>query len=404
MRRFMLSGTVILSLLAVVLAFCSVVLAQDRLREMFPGSEIVWEKRFERGVASFSVAERSGNIAIVSTGEEEMELRYLDRAGKLKWKRSFKGKTYFSKPPEVSDNGEVICVYGWGRRELDLKTSVFDSTGELLFSVEKKHSFFYPSPDGNYFVREGEAGQTEEFQVYDRHGKPLWETPPDGFEGDTFACRFIGNDHLLVYSADHPAQEYTLRFVTFPELETVWSYALESGGLFTTFQHTNTAVAENRIAFFGDIESSHPLIYLFDMDGHLLWKRKDISWWPRAIALSDDGKRTVVVNANPRGIYIIDNESQQILVFHQLARSDPHFVFLNSSLFFPDPYRLMISGFARNKMMSYSCQFGKDWKVVREGYEDGLVRPHKAGKEKFLLRSKSGAIEKISIGKVEEVR
>ena|GEM_PF-2834936 len=404
MRRLISFGT--MGLLAILLAFCSVVLAQDKLKQMFPDSEVVWERKLEKGIASFAVAKASGDIAAISVGNGEMELRFLDKTGKLRWKRQFKGRAYFSKPPEVSDNGEVVCVYGWGRRKLNLRTWVFDKTGELLFSVEKKHTFFYPSPDGNYFVEEGEAGLTREFPIYDRHGKLVWEIPPEGFGGDIFACRFVGKDHLLVYSADYSAKESILRLVTFPELETVWSYALEYPIMvFTTFQHTNTAIAENRIAFFGDIQRPWPPIYLFDMSGNLLWKRNDIRW-PEAIALSDDGKFTVVVNANPRGIYIIDNESQQILVFHQLARSDPYFVFLNSSIFFSDPHKLIISGFARKKMISYFCRFDKYWKIVHESYEEGLVRPFvfKTRKERFLLRSKLGIIQGISIGKVKEAR
>ncbi|HID28965.1 MAG TPA: hypothetical protein EYP19_03055, partial [Desulfobacterales bacterium] len=131
MHRLTSFGTGILSVLAILLVFCSVVLAQDKLREMFPGSKVAWEKRPEKGVASFAVAKASGDIAIISIGKEGMELSYLDESGKLQWKRQFKGRTYFSKPPGISDNGEVVCVYGRGRWELDLKTSVFDNAGEL---------------------------------------------------------------------------------------------------------------------------------------------------------------------------------------------------------------------------------------------------------------------------------
>jgi len=63
MRRLISFGT--MGLLAILLAFCSVVLAQDKLKQMFPDSEVVWERKLEKGIASFAVAKASGDIAAI---------------------------------------------------------------------------------------------------------------------------------------------------------------------------------------------------------------------------------------------------------------------------------------------------------------------------------------------------
>jgi len=71
MRRLISFGT--MGLLAILLAFCSVVLAQDKLKQMFPDSEVAWEKRFDGKITNFQVAKESGHIVVSSVEETIME-------------------------------------------------------------------------------------------------------------------------------------------------------------------------------------------------------------------------------------------------------------------------------------------------------------------------------------------
>jgi hypothetical protein len=337
MRRFTLFGTVLLSLLATLLAFCSVVLAQDRLQEIFPGSEVSWEKRFDGKIRNFQVAKESGHVVVSSTESDGIYIYRLDKTGRQLWKKKLTSSKQGG--ATISGNGETILAsVGTGVAHWH-HYYVFDSDGNLLWNRRLKGQF-YLSPKGGYLAYQNTTGSDDGYtrlRVLDRFGNELWEKYPPLFQS----------------------------------LDIKWEYEIPTPIWVINFSIHSTSCRGNSIVFSArgwDSPKDPTYILSFKKDGTLAWKREDIEYadWVR---LTPDTKYVLVYEHT--AFYVLSNDTGETLLRHEM---EDGFDFLSFFSFIDR--QVILSGYARSpgKKISYICEIDKNWSVKGEEEETGIMR------------------------------
>jgi hypothetical protein len=374
MRRFTLFGTVLLSLLATLLAFCSVVLAQDRLQEIFPGSEVSWEKRFDGKIRNFQVAKESGHVVVSSTESDGIYIYRLDKTGRQLWKKKLTSSKQGG--ATISGNGETILAsVGTGVAHWH-HYYVFDSDGNLLWNRRLKGQF-YLSPKGGYLAYQNTTGSDDGYtrlRVLDRFGNELWEKYPPLFQKGRFLNRFITENEMLVLHTVRDTEDQAHRkllYVEIPSLDVKWEYEIPTPIWVINFSIHSTSCRGNSIVFSArgwDSPKDPTYILSFKKDGTLAWKREDIEYadWVR---LTPDTKYVLVYEHT--AFYVLSNDTGETLLRHEM---EDGFDFLSFFSFIDR--QVILSGYARSpgKKISYICEIDKNWSVKGEEEETGIMR------------------------------
>ena len=378
MRRLTSFGTVLLSVLAMLLVFCSVVLAQDRLQEMFPGSEVSWEKRFDGEIKGFEVAKESGHVVVSSVESDGTYIYLLDKTGRQLWKKKLTSLKRGASVA-VSDNGETILVgAGW-------KKYVYDSDGTLLCEKRADEGLgYYLSPEGNYLIPQIEDWGRA-FTIYRKDGSPLWESPPSGFDKGYFLTRFVTENEALVFNtifdSEWKISHHKLMMVKFPSLEVEWEYSINTPVWVTNFNQYSISCGSNFVIFTArgwDFDKDPTYILSFTRDGELVWKREDITFVD-IIKLTPDEKHVLVY---AKDFYILDNKTGETLLKHEMPDS---FAYLETFLLFDR--KIVLSGYYNRNILIYLVD--KNWNIVKEEKIKGRLRGLYSPKEgKVILVEK----------------
>jgi len=378
MRRLISFGT--MGLLAILLAFCSVVLAQDKLKQMFPDSEVAWEKRFDGKITNFQVAKESGHIVVSSVESDGTYIYLLDKTGRQLWKKKLTSLKHGG--VTVSDNGEtVLASVGTGVAHWN-HYYVFDSYGHLLWNKEMKGQL-YLSPQGGYLAYQNTSDSDDGYtrlRVLDRFGNELWKEYPPRFQKGRFLNRFVTEHEMLVLHTVRDTEDRAHRkllYVEIPSLEVKWEYEIPTPIWVINFNIHSTSCRGNSIVFSArGLNLQDPTYILsFKRDGRLVWKREDISRYVDRVVLTPDEKYVLVYEGRGN-LYVLDNRTGETLLKHKLPYA---FNFLDTFAFADGKIVLSGEAILRRpkrgfKNLTYICSVDKNWSVKREEEEPGVVR------------------------------
>ncbi|MCH7575342.1 MAG: hypothetical protein IIA59_09490 [Candidatus Marinimicrobia bacterium] len=262
---------------------------ESSLREALGNASITSFGEVQGTLVDMVLTGAGGDFISLSSDGDNFYLCHYDFNGTKKWLISHPlGRT--TRKVErlvVSEDGTAIVVQGGDQAIESYANWIFDGTGSLLFSDVDASGIYYPSPNGDHFVRDSDDldGQLE---IYQRDGSPIEFNLPDRFASGKVKERFVDDDHLLIYQERvvDSSRIAELILVDFPSLEIKWSHQFDhrmGGG---NFNLDYSAISPKYIC---TIMPGSGLTVFSRRSGERLWGYADIGWW-RDLAFDEEGE------------------------------------------------------------------------------------------------------------------
>jgi len=353
-------------------------------QKLFPNAELVWSREFEGKMLDFTVAKKSGHVVIGAVKDLKGWVYLFSPNGELLWvKESLKHseiKKCAGIKVSISDSAETVGILWWGDYETE-EEQVYDNSGEKLYSC--KHGMGGPgieiSPGGGYM---------EATRLMDKTGKEillreiLKDIPieklrykskrphiirkADGTYSQEYIQRYkkIHNFEFISESEIAVFLDSVVYFYSFPEGELKW----ESKKLELGISRKITPVGQHILL------SGGRKVYCFDKDGKLLWET-DLhrNLYYHTVSTSTDMKYIVIHIS--REILLIDSKTGEIKLSIPELKSQ-----VGVKKLFCLAEKVFLSGYtgsyvkdAYKGYWTYILHFDKNWNIIDESWEKGLV-------------------------------
>lgn len=314
------------------------VILEHGIGEALPEFEELWTLPVEGEVMDIEIP-RNKNVDhfyCVTEDAETFRLYRVTLKGELLWMREWKKEKpyYYVYGLKASHSGNLVAVHRVDGAEENVRSKVYDSSGNELFYKPYGDGFFYPSPSGRYLTYQNPNNYTP-LDVYMPTGEVVEIANKSFLKGEWHTHRFVADDKLLVYES-FEGRGY-LSLITVPSGEVLWTREFESPVWLIDFNERNATFNEDHIVVQGTRRPAD--IVLLNYAGSILWRFEDFS--NHKVSFSSDGRYVISVDRG-QSVNVLDVQAREtvgnVWIHKNTLLNRPEFDFFENTLLIGQAY------------------------------------------------------------------